>query len=134
MLQHSKIDHSSHGEEATKPRPNNPRVVTHTIDFSSSNNLEDSLRHLNVITMALDSHYDIQQLGSFDYELPPGLVTIHEVKSIIEVYRRGGKLVTRSVQKLLRLGYQHFKYQANLSQVTIDENEKLIVVGDIHGM
>lgn len=134
LLQHTKADHGPHSEDTiNKPRQSNPRTVTNTIDFTPSNDLEEKLRHLNVVTMALDSHYDVQQLGSFDYELPPGLVTIHEVKSIIEVYRRGGKLVTRTVQKLLRLGYEHFRNQSNISKVSVSENERLIVVGDIHG-
>ncbi len=137
VFHHNKLDlngasHSDDGGNKVRP-PNPPRAVTETIEFGTSVDLEEKIRHLSVVTMALDSHYDVQQLGSFDYELPPGLVTIQEVKSIIEVYRRGGKLVTRSVQKLLRLGYQHFSKQQNISRVSIGEEEKLIIVGDIHG-
>jgi hypothetical protein len=69
----------------------------------------------------------------YDFDLPPGLVTMHEASMVIELYRKGGKLVTKAVHKLLRLSYRLLKDQANTSQVTVRPGEKLTVVGDIHG-
>jgi hypothetical protein len=68
-----------------------------------------------------------------DYRLPSGLVTSKVAKDIIEVYKRGGKLNPLSVQKLLRLAYKVLKTMPNTTKINVRANQKLTVVGDIHG-
>lgn len=95
--------------------------------------IEDHIRELPVVNIAPVAHYQVTHLTLYDYELPPGLITINEAKSLIELYRRGGRLVARSVHKILRLAYKLLKESRNITDVTVTEQDKLIVVGDIHG-
>jgi hypothetical protein len=95
--------------------------------------IEDHIRDLSVVNIAPVSHYQVSHVTLYDYELPPGLITINEAKSLIELFRRGGRLVGRSVHKILRLAYKHLKSLPNLVHMTVTEQDKLIVVGDIHG-
>jgi hypothetical protein len=95
--------------------------------------IEDHIRDLSVVNIAPVTHYQVSHVTLYDYELPPGLITINEAKSLIELFRRGGRLVGRSVHKILRLAYKHLKSLPNLVHMTVTEEDKLIVVGDIHG-
>jgi diadenosine tetraphosphatase ApaH/serine/threonine PP2A family protein phosphatase len=91
------------------------------------------LKKMKVVLVAPITYYQLKPENLYEYELPPGLITINEAMVVIEVYRRGGKLVTSSVHKLLRLGYKHLQQRPNVCDVTITDSERLIVVGDIHG-
>ena len=99
----------------------------------SKEEMEQALRQLIVMNMAPESYYQISSANMYDFELPPGIVTMNEVKLIIDLYRRGGKLVPRSVHKLLRLSYKILKDRPNVSKVNITEKDKLVIVGDLHG-
>ena len=55
------------------------------------------------------------------------------MNDIIELYRSGGKLSRKSVLKILRSTYKMLQKQKNNNIVTITDQQKLIVVGDIHG-
>lgn len=99
----------------------------------SKEEMEIALRQLIVMNVAPEVYYQISPANMYDFELPPGIVTMNEVKLIIELYRRGGKLVPRSVHKLCRLGYKILKDRPNVSKVNITEKDKLVIVGDLHG-
>lgn len=49
------------------------------------------------------------------------------------MYRKGGRLITRSLLKILTLTYHKLVKEPNISKVTIKNNSKLTVVGDLHG-
>lgn len=91
------------------------------------------LKRMKIVTVAPLSYYQLKPQNLYEYELPPGLVTVNEATVVIELYRRGGKLATSSVHKLLRLGYKILKDRKNVCHVEVDEEDKLIVVGDLHG-
>lgn len=97
--------------------------------------IESALRKLPIMTMApLHHYYQLSILTLYDYELPPGMITMNEVKLLIELYRAGGKLMTKSVHKLLRLGYKLLKDRPNVTNVSIGtHHDRLTVVGDLHG-
>lgn len=92
-----------------------------------------TLKKMKIVMVAPTTYYQLKPENLYEYELPPGLITINEAMVVVEVYRRGGKLVTSSVHKLLRLGYKILSQRKNVCDVTVTEKEKLIVVGDIHG-
>jgi len=95
--------------------------------------MEEHIRDLRVVAIAPLSRYEVSSLTLYDYELPPGLITINEAISVIELFQRGGRLNAKSVHKILRLGYKLLKQQSNITPMTITEKDKLTVVGDIHG-
>jgi len=53
--------------------------------------------------------------------------------SIIEVYRRGGKLSIKAVKKVLRDAYKLLKTSKNLVRVATPLRGRVHVVGDLHG-
>ena len=72
-------------------------------------------------------------LGQSEYELPKGDITPAAAMEILEVYRSGGRLSLKSVQKILRVTYKSFKLVPNTTRVRISDDTKINVVGDIHG-
>ena len=69
-----------------------------------------------------------------EYDLPAGQpISPGIAKNIIDVYKNGGKLSTKAVTKLLRLSYRKLQSLPNTTHITVGPEEKLIVVGDIHG-
>ena len=55
------------------------------------------------------------------------------MNDIIEVYRRGGRLSRKAVLKVLRQTYKLLQTRPNTNAVTVTGQQKLIVVGDLHG-
>ena len=45
----------------------------------------------------------------YNFDLPSGFVTAGVAKSIIDVYKQGGRLSMQAVHKLLRLCYRSFR-------------------------
>jgi len=69
-----------------------------------------------------------------EYNLPAGQpISPGIAKNIIDVYKNGGKLSTKAVTKLLRLSYRKLQSLPNTTHITVGPEDKLIVVGDIHG-
>lgn len=68
-----------------------------------------------------------------DFALPKGNLTPELAEQIVEVYRQGGRLSEKSVQKILRLAYRRLKTAPNTTKLHIGPGERLTVVGDIHG-
>jgi hypothetical protein len=95
--------------------------------------IRKTIKKMKIVLVAPATYYQLKPENLYDYELPPGLITINEAMVVIEVYRRGGKLVANSVHKLLRLGYKILSQRPNVCEVNVTEQERLIVVGDIHG-
>ena len=62
------------------------------------------LLSLPICIIAPQTSYDITPENLYDYDLPPGLVTLRVAKTVMNLYRRGGRLTPKSVHKLLRLG------------------------------
>lgn len=104
-----------------------------SIDLTRFRHLERAIKALNVVTMSPASSFAVSATNALDWDLPPGLVTMHEARMVIDVYRRGGKLVPKAVHKLLRLAYRLLKSMPNTTAVTVGVGDKLTVVGDIHG-
>jgi serine/threonine-protein phosphatase with EF-hands len=69
----------------------------------------------------------------YDYMLPKGPITSDVVSKIVNVYKRNGKLSLKSIQKILRIVYKTLKDRPNISEIIINKNEKLTIVGDLHG-
>ncbi len=69
----------------------------------------------------------------YNFDLPSGFVTAGVAKSIIDVYKQGGRLSIRAVHKLLRLCYRSFKTLANTSALQVGADDRMTIVGDIHG-
>jgi hypothetical protein len=112
---------------------NNIAISKYIANKTEQERIEKSLRSIPIVTIAPLHHYRLSILTLYDYELPPGIITMNEVKLIIELFRNGGKLITKSVHKILRLGYKILKERKNITNVIIENNERLTVVGDIHG-
>eukprot|EP01039_Chlorochromonas_danica_P000938 gene938-1020_t len=112
---------------------NRPSQGVNAIDLTQFRHLERSIRAMRVVTMAPLSSFRVTEENLYDFDLPPGLVTMHEARLIIDVYRRGGKLIPKAVHKLLRLSFRILKNLPNTSHVTVRPEDKLTVVGDIHG-
>lgn len=62
------------------------------------------LLSLQVCIIAPQTSYEITPANLYDYDLPPGLVTLRVAHTVMQLYRRGGRLTPKSVHKLLRLG------------------------------
>jgi hypothetical protein len=91
------------------------------------------LLDMQVCIIAPQTSYDINIENLYDFDLPPGLVTLRVAKTVINLYRRGGRLTPKSVHKLLRLGYRSLRSRPNTTRLTIDPGDRLTVVGDLHG-
>jgi hypothetical protein len=91
------------------------------------------LLDMQVCIIAPQTSYDINIENLYDFDLPPGLVTLRVAKTVINLYRRGGRLTPKSVHKLLRLGYRSLRSRPNTTRLAIDPGDRLTVVGDLHG-
>eukprot|EP01041_Mallomonas_annulata_P005264 gene5264-10533_t len=68
-----------------------------------------------------------------DYDLPKGDLTTAVAMDIVQLYRTGGRLSLKSVQKILRVNYKSYKLLPNTTKVDISGRAKVNVIGDIHG-
>eukprot|EP00605_Chrysophyceae_sp_TOSAG23-4_P000439 GSChrysophyteH1.ASY1.ANO1.497.1 assembled CDS len=75
-----------------------------------------------------DANIDLQ-----NFRLPSGFVTPLVSKTVVDVFKQGGRLSKESVHKLLRLCYRSFQTLPNTTRVSLGEDERLTVIGDIHG-
>jgi hypothetical protein len=75
-----------------------------TLSAAAQERCREELLQLQICTVAPQSSYELTQSNLYDYDLPPGLVTLRVVRTILQLYRRGGRLTPKSVHKLLRLG------------------------------
>ena len=68
-----------------------------------------------------------------DYNIPAGIITPRVAAELIEIFKRGGRLSKSSMHKLLRYSYRKLKDLPNVSRPHIGYEERLVVVGDLHG-
>lgn len=126
------------------PSQSSEDVITVARRLSSSNkikaNREGSLSKLKGLEGVYLAQPDaappplsLLRSGLNDYELPKGYVSSAIAAEVVEVYRRGGRLGRDAVHKIVRLGYRSLKALGNTVQVTVNLDERLTVVGDIHG-
>jgi hypothetical protein len=111
------------------------------IDVTRKNSLGDLLRIDNIVLSSTvkevqkkkDSKDPAKAIASHDFDLPSGHITSKVALSIIDNYKKGGRLSVRAVHKILRFAYRSLKSLSNTSKITFKDDEKLNVVGDIHG-
>jgi len=93
-----------------------------TIQVKREKSMERFLRLEKII------HGDIN-----DYNIPAGIITPRVAAELIEIFKRGGRLSKSSMHKLLRYSYRKLKDLPNVSRPHIGYEERLVVVGDLHG-
>jgi hypothetical protein len=120
-----------HRAAQTNAHPANTNASPRFLDLSRYRQWSRGVRELSLVTAVPAQYYWTQPL--FDFDLPPTLVTQHEARQLLDLLRRGGRLQTRAVQKLLRLSYRLLKNRQNTTRLHVGLGERLIVVGDIHG-
>lgn len=76
------------------------------LSVAAQQRCREELLNLQICTIAPQTSYELTQANLYDYDLPPGLVTLRVARTILQLYRRGGRLSPKSVHKLLRLGKQ----------------------------
>ena len=101
------------------------------------------LKNIKVETKPSSSHLlekqgidveDVELADNEDYTLPPGKLTYKSACQILEVYKRNGRVSHDSVHRILRAGFRSLQSMSNISRVELEhENERLTVVGDLHG-
>ncbi|CAM9136881.1 unnamed protein product, partial [Ectocarpus fasciculatus] len=89
--------------------------------------------HVDSISFVMDSQTNLEDNDIFDFTLPSGPLTAEWVPKIANVYKQGGKLSRRSIHSIMKAAYKSFTKVSNISSVTFGAEEKLTVVGDIHG-
>lgn len=68
-----------------------------------------------------------------NFDLPAGPITPHAVDLLITLYKKGGRLSMESMHKLLRLAYRDIKRRGNITRLSMGPQDRIIVVGDLHG-
>jgi hypothetical protein len=95
---------------------------------SSPSIIGSDTKHSDVIHREINKDFQLQ-----NFRIPSGFVTPLVSKAIVDVFKQGGKLSKDSVHKLLRLCYRQFQLLPNTTKITINEKDRIAVVGDIHG-
>ena len=68
-----------------------------------------------------------------NFDLPHGPITPTVARVVLSVLKQGGKLSMKSVHKILRIGYKLLHELPNTTHCTLSPQDRLTVVGDIHG-
>lgn len=94
----------------------------------------DKIKLINMDQLAIAASYNKSVQFSKDFDLPAGQhIDPLIAKTIIDVYKHGGRLSTKAVMKLLRLTYRKLQTLPNTTHMHIEKDEHLTIVGDIHG-
>lgn len=97
----------------------------------SSESLGLSIESIEVAPPVL--HLPVESIRE-GYNFPTGFsITMEGVTEVIQIYRHGGRLCEEAVHKVLRLSYRKLKLMPNTVAVHIGSEDKLTIVGDIHG-
>eukprot|EP01031_Cornospumella_fuschlensis_P030596 gene30596-36970_t len=127
------IHPSSDPAHAAESASADPAKQHKEFELSRYRRLERCVRALPVVTIAPVDAFVLAPHNREDFTLPPGLVTLHEARLLIELFRQGGKLSALSVHKLLRLAFASLKPQPNVRRLQLAQGDKLTIVGDLHG-
>lgn len=100
---------------------------------SEKKSIESMLQVANIETDMSRSDLHAAVDNFKDFAIPKGPVTLHTAALVVDVYKHGGRLSTHTVQRILRNGYRSLKALNNTVYVTIKPEERLTIVGDIHG-
>jgi serine/threonine-protein phosphatase with EF-hand domain len=103
---------------------------------ASRQNSVESIFRIDKIAISKQDVNDVTKLSArriSDFTLPVGFVTPAVAEMVVNLYRRDGKVNMKSVHKILRLSYRTLKKMPNITYMEISGDEKLTVVGDIHG-
>ena len=113
---------SSNANSGTiSPKGSSPKEKSSVTSARSKN-------HAETVQKELVKNFDLQ-----NFRLPSGFVTPIVSKAVVDVFKQGGKLSKESVHKLLRLCYRQFQTLPNTTKIALNENDRLTIVGDIHG-
>eukprot|EP01038_Epipyxis_sp_PR26KG_P013918 gene13918-18665_t len=68
-----------------------------------------------------------------EYEITESKIDGNVCNDIVATFRRQGKISRKSVVKVLRKSYKMLQKEKNMTRMTVENNCKLTVVGDLHG-
>lgn len=117
----------------TSPPPPPDRELPIMADRSLSH---EKLKTMDMSQITIAPSYNKKHsLGAGEeYDLPPAApITAEIAKCIIDVYKHHGRLSTKAVTKLLRLTYRKMQTLPNTTVITVGRDDRLTIVGDIHG-
>lgn len=120
--QQSSSPSTSRSSSPTNRRPSSPSSVSESPRVTN-----------NKIDVPAESDEDIP-INADELDIPRGPMTIAVASKIIDCYRSGGRLSTKSVHKILRSSFRAISKQPNINRISITDKDRLTVVGDIHGL
>jgi serine/threonine-protein phosphatase with EF-hand domain len=85
------------------------------------------------ITVMVDDAVKINDIDITDYTLPNGVLKEESAAQVENVYVQGGKLSRKSLHGILKAMYKTVVHLPNTWDMRFGRDEKLTVVGDIHG-
>mmetsp|Transcript_27526 Transcript_27526/g.34406 ORF Transcript_27526/g.34406 Transcript_27526/m.34406 type:complete len:670 (-) Transcript_27526:400-2409(-) len=97
--------------------------------------LEDDSIRLDQIAIAevTDNALDGLDGDPNNYMLPKGDITFDVCRTIVQLYKVGGRLSPKSVRKILREAYKLNKTFPNVMECDVSGDTSVTVVGDLHG-
>lgn len=113
-----------------------PQLSEHAHEASIGKN--SGLLHVDSITIADDSivdkehHISAEDLHDYHISMTEEL-SGSTVENIVALYTKGGKMNVRCVNHVADTLCRRLKRMPNTNRVTIGKNEKVTVVGDLHG-
>lgn len=98
-------------------------------------NMDQEVEELgNLSTVVIDVQENFNSINYKDYDVGKNEITTSVVENIIEIYKKGGKLSTSLVSRILKRTYKILKEMKTTSRMDpIQKGCKVTVVGDIHG-
>jgi hypothetical protein len=76
---------------------------------------------------------DLPQAMLDNFDIPSGPLTPSIAAVVMNVLKQGGKLSFKSAHKILRISYKFLSELPNTTKCEIGPNDRLTVVGDLHG-
>jgi hypothetical protein len=76
---------------------------------------------------------DLPQTMLDNFDIPSGPLTPSIAAVVMNVLKQGGKLSFKSAHKILRISYKFLSELPNTTKCEIGPNDRLTVVGDLHG-
>ena len=76
---------------------------------------------------------DLPQTMLDNFDIPSGPITPSVAAIVMNVLKQGGRLSFKSAHKILRISYKHLSELPNTTKCEVGPNDRLTVVGDIHG-